>query len=538
MFTTKDSVQQQLTTEGWEVDTLTYIDKGVMTDTYCMTTAHKKYCVRCYPPFRSWLAKVEFDLLLDFQKHGIKSPLPVAFNGDGADVSYLIYEWVEGPTLREYYDQHPDEDYTTLCQQIIDNYVKIGSIKTKKYGRVAKGRMYQHNTWVRFLKWEIELSRKYFNQAKDQRHANICDGLYEYSEKIAELPSNLVWSDFSLDNIIINENKQLIAFIDFEGIMSGDPVVGISYLKSQEPEHPLTTKLLNLYKANNDETINKHIDFYSVFRYIRLSPYSSSSTPNGSERVSTDEFLPYVHTVDEQFNKPCNKKQRFKRFLYYMWKKIIIIGITIGLAFWAIVNTYKCYEPVIRNSHIIQVAEGIKGLQIDEELPIWFSIDGDTLKTYKILDEADVRLLYSCVSTTDSLATQSKIASYKKAVSHLAYKSNTEFPNTYYLVILTFCLVYLGCTARTIYDFIGWECFKGGQDMETWWPWYVFRPFIGVPITSFLLVACRTSMFSSLFTSRDLNTYLVISFLAGFAMMEFVTMLRRSSHALFGEGKK
>lgn len=537
MITTKDAVQQQLKAEGWVIDTLTYIDKGVMTDTYCMRTAHNTYCVRCYPSFRSWLAKVEYDLLLDFQKYGIKSPFPVATNQEGADIFYLIYEWAEGVTLREYYDLHPDDDYTTLCQQIIDNYNKICSIKSKKYGRVAKGRMYQHATWSRFLKWEIEQSRKYFNRAKDQRHTNICDGLYEYSEKIAEPPSNCVWSDFSLDNIIINENKELIAFIDFEGIMSGDPIVGISYLKSQEPDHPLTTQLQRLYNANYDETVNRLIEFYSVFRYIRLSPYASNATPNGSERESIDEFLPYVRTVDEQFNRPCNKKKRFIRFLYYMWKKIIILGLTIALAFWAIRDTYTYYEPTIKNSHI-QVTTDIQGLQLDEELPIWFSINKDTLKTYKILDDADVRLLYSCVSDADSLASLSKVASYKKAVSQLAYKSNTEFPNTYNLIILTLCLVYLGCTARTIYDFIGWECFKGGQDMETWWPWYVFRPFIGVPITSFLLVACRTSMFSTLFTSRDLNTYLVISFLSGFAMMEFVTMLRRSSQALFGEGKK
>jgi hypothetical protein len=55
-----------------------------------------------------------------------------------------------------------------------------------------------------------------------------------------------------------------------------------------------------------------------------------------------------------------------------------------------------------------------------------------------------------------------------------------------------------------------------------------------VPITAFLIVAFRTSMFSSLFSSKDLNTYLIVSFLAGFAMMEFVTMLRRSSKALLG----
>lgn len=73
--------------------------------------------------------------------------------------------------------------------------------------------------------------------------------------------------------------------------------------------------------------------------------------------------------------------------------------------------------------------------------------------------------------------------------------------------------------------------------MDTWWPWYVCRPIIGVPITAFLIVAFRTSMFSSLFSSKDLNTYLIVSFLAGFAMMEFVTMLRRSSKALFGSSK-
>lgn len=125
--------------------------------------------------------------------------------------------------------------------------------------------------------------------------------------------------------------------------------------------------------------------------------------------------------------------------------------------------------------------------------------------------------------------------------SELKKKTNIDHKN--YLIqiemesdslIITLCIVFLGCCARTFYDYIGWECYKGGQNMDTWWPWYVFRPIIGVPITAFLIVAFRTSMFSSLFSSKDLNTYLIVSFLAGFAMMEFVTMLRRSSKALFG----
>lgn len=73
--------------------------------------------------------------------------------------------------------------------------------------------------------------------------------------------------------------------------------------------------------------------------------------------------------------------------------------------------------------------------------------------------------------------------------------------------------------------------------MDIWWPWYVFRPIIGAPLATFLIVAFRTTMFSTLFSSRDLNSYLVVSFIAGFAMMEFLKMLRRSSIALFGEDK-
>ena len=47
-----------------------------------------------------------------------------------------------------------------------------------------------------------------------------------------------------------------------------------------------------------------------------------------------------------------------------------------------------------------------------------------------------------------------------------------------------------------------------------------------------LLAELNMRYFNS--ANRYLNTYLIVSFLAGFAMMEFVTMLRRSSKALFG----
>jgi hypothetical protein len=70
--------------------------------------------------------------------------------------------------------------------------------------------------------------------------------------------------------------------------------------------------------------------------------------------------------------------------------------------------------------------------------------------------------------------------------------------------------------------------------MKRWWPWYLFRLIIVVPIASLLIVAVRTSIFSSLFTAKDLNTYLAVAFIAGFGMMEFLKMLRRVSKSLLG----
>ena len=69
--------------------------------------------------------------------------------------------------------------------------------------------------------------------------------------------------------------------------------------------------------------------------------------------------------------------------------------------------------------------------------------------------------------------------------------------------------------------------------MKKWWPWYIYRPLMGAPIAAFLLVTVRTSFFLNLFTARDLNTYFVVAFLAGFALMDFLKMLRRVSKAMF-----
>ena len=537
MFTTKEGVVNQLKTDGWKDFTLEYVPKGVMTDTYMLKSNQTTYAVRCYPQFRSWLAKIEYDYLQAFVRNGIKVPVPFAYSNKKDGVSYIIYYWVEGETLKDKNDKLSEAQINSICDEVVENYRKISEFKITKYGRVAEGGLFNYDSWKRFLQSEIEQSRLFFKHVKDEEDVKICDGLYEYAEQIKEPPQCLVWSDFSLDNIIISEDNKLAAFIDFEGLMSGDPLLGISYLLSQEGNSRITRCILQKYGLYDKPEQRKFLDFYSVFRYIRLATYSKLPTPNNSPRDNIDNFLHYASAVKCDFKKHIDCAKQMKRWFRIMKKKLTILIITALLSVMAIVGACCFYEPTLQSSQVCVVNKDAANIEVVGDTPSWFFKSGSTFKSYKMIDDTDKKLLKSCVVVNDSVINSASYKAYINAIDELAFKSNTIFPNSSSLFLLTFCLVFLGCSARTFYDYIGWECYKNGQDMDTWWPWYVCRPAIGAPIATFLIVAFRTTMFSTLFSSRDLNSYLVVSFIAGFAMMEFLKMLRRSSKALFGEDK-
>lgn len=216
---------------------------------------------------------------------------------------------------------------------------------------------------------------------------------------------------------------------------------------------------------------------------------------------------------------------KFNEFISSLtsWMMILTTIIT-GLGAWFVPDLY---ERVVSKSNV-----GIKmrfsNVIFNSELPTWIRLEKDSMYTNKALEHEDIIELRSLVSDTCC-----NYQVYVKDIGCLAYKSHSDTKNIKDLIWLTLCYVILGCSARTLYDFIGRKCYKD-QDMKKWWPWYLFRPLICVPIATLLIVSVRTSIFSNLFVSKDLNTYLVISFVAGFAIMDFLTMLRRLSKSLFG----
>lgn len=522
MFTQQNVITDLLNERGYAPEGLVYIHKGVMTDKYSFRHADKEYIIRCYPKNRSWLAEVEFHYMELLQGNGVKCPVPIDKWQNGGQ-AYLLYEKLPGSTLGEVYSQLTEDQKENLCKEIVNNYNKIASISLTSYGIVKAGNSFSHSSWKEFIKDSINDALSLFQKEGNKAKIAIGEGLLEYSEKQDVNEAHLVWSDFSVDNIIVNADGKLAGFIDFEGLMAGDSLLGLGYLIAHEKKSDFVSRIIRLSRVEDKQEI---IDFYSVIRFCRLLPYAKNNLPNGERRMPIEEFLSYTSDKMLHFSK-CKKF-----YLSSYWLKWIMLSLTFVLTALSVSCLSYSYHKTLEAGQI-HVRCSMSDLKFSSNIPVWFSYNDTALITNRPLDNEDVALLRNLVN--DSLV---QYPQYLKSLNQLAFLSNASSDNMLWLLLLTLCFVQLGCVARTMYDFIGWTCYKGGQDMERWWSWYLFRPLIGVPIASLLLVAVRTSLFSGLFTSRDLNTYLVISFLAGFSIMEFLKMLRRVSKTLFdGETK-
>lgn len=521
MFSEINQIRQYITSRGYVVDSIDYIDKGVMTDKYRVVSSGKRYIARCYPARREWLAKVEFLYLNFFQPLGIKTPKPAFYNDAPA---ILFYEEIEGQSLDEVYDTLSDEEKESLCREIIDNYNKICKINTSGFGRITGYDKWSHSTWADFLNETVD--NGYEGLSRDNRTVacGYVDDMRNSLSSFCHFKKSLVWSDFCKDNIIVTRDHHLAGFVDLEGLIAGDSALGVGYLKAHDVSD-FTERIIKIGNYDVDRT-----DFYAVLRYLGLIPYQDQALPNGAERTPVSQYLSYSHKLLESIGWSYSTKRFIKKYMR-TFVTFIALCLNIAICIFGACMLKHYYNEALSHSNIV-VENQAKGIPVIRESPSWFKMSDDSLYACKVIGDNDKVLLNALVPHEDSLYTK-----YSASIDELSYKSNNNPGNFAPLFMLTLLLVSLGCCALTFYDYIGHVCYLKDQDMLQWWPWYIFRPLIVVPLASLLIVAVRTTMFSNVFTSSDLNTYAVISFLVGFSMMEFLKMLRRLGKSLFGGEK-
>lgn len=294
MFTDPDAIRGCLSELGLGPSSLHYIDKGVMTDKYWFRSNGVRYVVRCFPPERGWLAETEYRYLRLFQDKGVKSPVPIFFS---VEKNVLVYEMLEGKTLGEVFVELPWQSQEMLCSEIKENYSLISDIDCEGFGPVRGYGEFSYPSWHGFLTDSLDKAWKCRENCPGIITAEVMDVLRRYSASIVCDAGRLVWSDFSSDNIIVSDSGHLTGFIDFEGLMGGDSMLGLGYFLSHERNQDL---LNNIYKAFGVSSKSGLLDFYSIIRLLRLLPYLSMDLPNGKKRDDISSYLQYPFELISQ----------------------------------------------------------------------------------------------------------------------------------------------------------------------------------------------------------------------------------------------
>lgn len=302
MFTDYHNILQVLIQFGLTPKDLTYISRGVMTDKYSFRHQDRNYIIRCFQPHRHKQPEIEFSYLSLFQERNIKAPRPYKFSNSDT-LPFIIYEMIEGVPLADRFDSLPVHTQTSLCREIAYNYLKIAEIKNNGFGRIQAFNRFSNDSWIDFIMQAIENAETMAEKTGDVSMKHCCKRMRKYALNLPETSPDLIWSDFSSDNIIVDENGNLTGFIDFEGLISGDPTLGIGYMYAHESNTDLISKLMNAFHISANSENSEKIAFYSLIRLCRLMPYQHLPLLNGEKREPIRNFLPNAYRLIETFEK-------------------------------------------------------------------------------------------------------------------------------------------------------------------------------------------------------------------------------------------
>lgn len=296
MFTSPSHIHNELVNIGLQPEQLHYINRGVMTDKYSFLHQGKYYIARCYQRERAWLSATEFKYLNLFKQNDIKAPTPYAFSEK--KVPLLVYERLEGETLSDVFNSLDETGKKRLCSEIAANYLKISDITNHGFGSMSGFNVFSDSSWLQFLLNAISNAESYCKSNDMQIKPHLFEKLKEYAHSLKYIEPRLTWSDFSSDNIIVKRDGSLSGFIDFEGLLSGDPTLGIGYLKAHESDSEFYSIIEQAFGQEHD---NRLINFYAAIRWCRLLPYQKLPLPNGEKRMDLNKYLPYAFRILEEY---------------------------------------------------------------------------------------------------------------------------------------------------------------------------------------------------------------------------------------------
>ncbi|MBW2973214.1 aminoglycoside phosphotransferase family protein [Candidatus Woesearchaeota archaeon] len=161
-----------------------------------------------------------------WHKLGVPVPKPIILRRN-----YLVEECIPGIDMEHI--KLTNMQRKTLMQKLCSYLKKMHTIKTKKYGPLAKPGIGKYDSWKDFTDTlAVDCLRKCRRQGKLSRikAEQIKKEYDQFKEYLLNFKdSRLVHSDLCADNIMINKGK-LSGIIDAADALSGDPLFDIAVM--------------------------------------------------------------------------------------------------------------------------------------------------------------------------------------------------------------------------------------------------------------------------------------------------------------------
>lgn len=545
---------------GFELISFKKIEQGVMTDKYLLKVKNtgddieKKIILRIYPNGRESKLKFEPQVFKKAIEAGVKVPKYISSSIEKNDdeIHYILYKYIKGKTLKDVYNNLNDSEKNKIIEDIVDNLLKLSSIKCEGFGPLEKDLKGSFSSWKLFIEQSFNDGKK---QIKNYNKNNdVKKILKDFKDNISfenivdSEKNDLIWLDFHPENIIINKHNQFAGFIDFEEMISGNLDMSIGYLYAREGKSDFFNRIiiqLNLKNKHiNQSTLNK----YAILRLFRIAPFLKINLPTGKKRDSL--FCIFKGLFEIYQGLEINNSSKiwdyllftlgFKELGFEKQKKFTAFNLTffslliIGL--FILVFTYKLNS----NIRYSQYWKNNENLELNfKKSPTWFTYEKDSLiATANINDDMKKELVELA---PDSIKSN---CSYFKEVSALVNKSqkNDKY-QLLWLIIASGLISVIGVNIRSLWDFVGNASYKYNLDIDRWWSWYFLRPTIGFlagVIFYFLYNGGVVELTLKNNSHSRLYFLLALSGLIGFGLNDFITRLRTVSKAIFGseESKK
>lgn len=293
----KDIVKIFFETDSKRPDWIQPITQGVMTHKFLVGIHGKKFIVRFYPKNRAHIVNFEPGIVERCRSMNIKVPELYldSRSGPKCNLNYMVYEYIEGLPLSSQLTRLSKNQITSISGEIIEALKYMTQIRIEGFGELVSQSQGSDETWETFVENSflegISVAAKdNFCSLKQWEKLTQLSG--QLNVKFLDTHGKLVYSDLRPENIIVTSNLSLASIIDFEGALSGDPLLSLGFCYSSSGDSKFFNALKTCWEEKIGSIDRRSLDIYSILRIMRIVKHLEENLPTGKPRDPLQKIFP------------------------------------------------------------------------------------------------------------------------------------------------------------------------------------------------------------------------------------------------------